>query len=97
MLITFIVLTSHEVVIIYEKKNYINLTKQEYEWVINYATSFHVTPYYDYLTSYTTEDFGNVKIGNQGVSNIVGIGEIWYKTNIGCKLNLKIIRHIFYI
>nr|KYP59393.1 Retrovirus-related Pol polyprotein from transposon TNT 1-94 [Cajanus cajan]KYP59401.1 Retrovirus-related Pol polyprotein from transposon TNT 1-94 [Cajanus cajan] len=33
-------------------------------------------------------------MGNQGVSKVVGIGEIWLKTNIGCKLHLKNVRHI---
>jgi len=33
-------------------------------------------------------------MGNQGVSKIVGIIDIWLETNIGCKLHLKNVRHI---
>ena len=54
----------------------INLINQEYEWVVDYAALFHVTPHRDYFTSYTVGDFGHKKMGNQGVSKIVGIGDI---------------------
>lgn len=46
----------------------------------------------DYFTSYIVEDFRHVKIGNQGVNKVVGIGEIWLD-NTSCKLHLKNARH----
>ena len=33
-------------------------------------------------------------MGNEGVSQIVGMGDICLKTDIGCKLLLKDVRHI---
>jgi len=87
------VVSNGEVVIVYDHDS-INLTNQEYEWVVDFAASFHVTPHRDYFISYTVGDFGHVKMGNQGVSKIVGIGDIWLETNIGCKLHLKNVRHI---
>ena len=87
------VVSNGEVVIVYDHDS-INLTNQEYEWVVDFAASFHVTPHRDYFISYTVGDFGHVKMGNQGVSKIVGIGDIWFKTNIGCKLHLKNVKHI---
>ena len=82
-----------EVVILYED-DFINLTNQEYQWVVDSTASFNVTPHRDYFTSYTIGDFRHVKMGNQGVSKIVGIGDIWLEPNIGCKLHLKNVRHI---
>ena len=82
-----------EVVIVFENVS-INLTNYEYEWVVDSTASFHVTPHRDYFTSYTVGDFGHVKMGNQGVSKIVGIRDIWLETNTSCKLHLKNVRHI---
>ena len=33
-------------------------------------------------------------MGNNSTSNIVGIGDIFLETNVGCKLILKDVRHI---
>jgi len=85
--------SNREVVIGYEDDS-IDLTNQEYEWVVDSAASFHVTPHRDYFISYTVGDFGHVKMGNQGVSKIVGTGDILLETNIVCKLHLKNVRHI---
>jgi len=46
-----------EVVIVYEDDS-INLSNQEYEWVVAYAASFHVIPHHDYFTSYTVVTLG---------------------------------------
>ena len=62
--------------------------------MIDYGASFHVTPHSDFFTSYSTGDFGNVKMGNSGGSKIVGIGDICLETNIGSKLVLKDVRHV---
>ena len=54
-------------------------------WVIDSGASFHVTSHIELFTFYKTGDFGNVRMGNRGVSKIVGIG---------IKLVLKDIRHV---
>ena len=49
---------------------------QDSNWVIDSDASFHVTSHSDFFTSYKTGDFDNVRMGNSGVSKIVGIGDI---------------------
>ena len=63
-------------------------------WVIDSGASFHVTFHSDFFASYKTGDFGNVRMGNSGVSKIVGIRDVLLETNIGNKLVLKDVRHV---
>ena len=67
----------------------ISLVTQYNNWVIDSGASFHVTSHSDFFTSYKTSDFGNVRMGNIGISKIVSIGDICLKTSIGNKLELK--------
>ena len=90
---TTAVVSDGEVVIVYDDDS-INLTCQNYEWVVDSAASFHVTPHREYFTSYTAGDSGQVKMGNHGVSKVASIEDIWLETNVGCKLHLKNVRHI---
>ena len=62
---------------------------QDSNWVIDYDASFDVTSHSDFFTSYKTGDFDNVRMGNSGVSKIVGIRDISLETGIGNKLALK--------
>ena len=45
----------------------VNLATQS-NCVIDSSASFHVTSHSDFFTSYKTGDFGNVRMGNNGVS-----------------------------
>ena len=72
----------------------VNLIAQEMDWVIDYEASFHVTLWADFFTSYSQGEFGNVRMGNEDVSKIVGMGDICLETNIGCKLLLIDVRHV---
>ena len=72
------IVTECDVIIVCDD-NSVSLVCQESEWVIDCSTSFHVTPHGDSFTSYSTGDFGNVKIGNSGASKIVGIGNISWR------------------
>ena len=71
-----------------------NLATQDTNWVIDFGASFHVTSRIDFFTSYKTGDFGNVRLGNSGVSKNVGIGDVFLETSIGNKLVLKDVRHV---
>ena len=51
----------------------VSLATQDSNWVIDSSALFHVTSHSDFFTSYRTSDFGNVRMGNSGVSKIVGI------------------------
>ena len=73
---------------------YVSLATQDSSWVIDYGASFHVTSHSDFFTSYRISDFGNVRMGNIGVSKIVGIGYIFLETSSGNKLVLKDVRHV---
>ena len=72
----------------------VSLVAQDSNWVIDSGASFHVTSHGDFFRSYTAGDFGNVRMGNNGTSKIVGIGDICLETSIGSKLILKDVRHV---
>ena len=72
----------------------VSLATQDSNWVIDFSASFHVTSHSDFFTSYRTSDFGNVRMGNSGVSKIVGIGDIFLETSIGNQLVFKDVRHV---
>ena len=74
--------------------DFVNLPCQDTIWVTNSTASYHVMPRRDFYTSYTTGDFVQVRMGNQGMANVVGIGDIWLEINTGCKLLLKDVRHV---
>ena len=73
---------------------FISLATQDSNWVVDFGASFHATSHRDFFFSYITGDFGNVRMGNNGVSKIVGIGDICLETSIGNKLVLKDVRHV---
>ena len=60
---------------------------------MNFGASCHVTPRRKFFTSYTIGNFGKIKLGDKGVCDIIGMGDIWLETNMGCKLQLKNVRH----
>ena len=62
--------------------------------MIDSGVSFHVTSHEDLFTSYTLGDFGHVRMGNEGMSKIVGMRDVCLETNTGCRLVLKDVRHV---
>ena len=74
--------------------NSINLACQDSTWIIDSGASYHVTPRRDFFSSYSAGDFGMVKMGDEGVCKIIGMGDVWVETGIGCKLQLKNVRHV---
>ncbi|KAI5327124.1 hypothetical protein L3X38_026520 [Prunus dulcis] len=62
--------------------------------IVDSGASFHVTSRRDFFTSYTNGDFGNVRMGNDKLSKIVGRGDISLETNTSCHLVLKDVRHV---
>ena len=72
----------------------VSLVTQDSTWVIDSGASFHVTSHSDFFTSYKIGEFCNVRMGNSGVSKIVGIGDVFLETSIGNKLVLKDFRHV---
>jgi hypothetical protein len=55
---------------------YVNLACQESMWVVDTAASFHIMPHKDVFSSYTSGNFGWVRMGNEAKCKIVGMGDI---------------------
>ncbi|KAI5342466.1 hypothetical protein L3X38_010341 [Prunus dulcis] len=51
---------------------FVNFSSQDTCWIVDFGASFHVTSQRDFFTSYTNGDFGNVRMGNDKLSKIVG-------------------------
>lgn len=46
------------------------------------------------FTTYKVDYFGVMKMGNSNYSRIVGISDVWIKTNVGCTMILKDVRYV---
>ncbi|URE48637.1 hypothetical protein MUK42_14927 [Musa troglodytarum] len=68
--------------------------KVDLEWIIDTGASYHATPQREFFATYRSGNFGVVKMGTHGISNIINMGDIHIKTNLGCKLVLKDVRHV---
>ncbi|RVX00702.1 Retrovirus-related Pol polyprotein from transposon TNT 1-94 [Vitis vinifera] len=67
---------------------------QETSWVIDSGASIHATPRKDFFTSYTSGDFGSVRMGNDGSAKAIGMGDVRLETSNGTMLTLKNVKHI---
>lgn len=54
----------------------------------------HFISHREFFSSYTSGSFGYVRMGNDVRCKIVGMGDVWLETDIGCKLLLKDVRHV---
>ncbi|OMO94644.1 Integrase, catalytic core [Corchorus capsularis] len=64
------------------------------EWIVDTGATYHSVPKRELFTTYKVGDFGETRMGNKSVSQIVGIGDIVVQTSTGCTLTLKNVRHI---
>ncbi|KAK8558827.1 hypothetical protein V6N12_042120 [Hibiscus sabdariffa] len=74
-------------------ENLVNLACNETSWVIDTCASIHVTSRRDFFTSYTPGDFGVLKMGNDELVSVTGMGDVSLASNNGTKLILKDVRH----
>ena len=72
----------------------LHVSREDTEWVVDTAASYHVTPHKEYFTTYKAGDFGVVKMGNSSFSDVVGIGDVQIKTSSGSTIILKDVRHV---
>ncbi|KAJ4718977.1 Retrovirus-related Pol polyprotein from transposon TNT 1-94 [Melia azedarach] len=72
----------------------VNLMCHETSWVIDSGASIHATSRKEFFTSYTSGDFGDVKMGNNGLAKAIGMGDVCLETNNGTMLLLKNVKHI---
>ncbi|VFQ60569.1 unnamed protein product [Cuscuta campestris] len=70
--------------------------KMDCTWIIDSCASCHLTPHREFFSSYTSGDFGYVKMGKGAdkSSKIVGMGTVCLQTNTGCRLILRDVRHV---
>ena len=61
----------------------LNLVSDESMWIIDSGATLHVTTRKEFFTSYTPGDFGVLKMGNDGVSKVIGVGDVCLQTNMG--------------
>ena len=54
----------------------------------------HITARRDFFSSYTSDNFGWVRMENEAKCEIVGMGNVDLETSIGSKLVLKDVRHV---
>ena len=78
---TTVVSTIEEVVLFIGEDVYYKVSHPYVEWVIDLASSYHVTLRNELFTSYKAGDFGRVRMGNNSYADIVGIGDVCVETN----------------
>ena len=84
--------TSDDLVILRDPDS-VNLVSDESMWIIDSGATLHVTARKEFFTSYTPGDFGVLKMGNDGVSKVIGVGDVCLQTNMGMQLLLKGVKH----
>jgi len=82
---SFLIVRDHDVV---------NAASHDLSWVIDSGATTHATSEKDYFVSYTAVQFGTVKMGDDTVVNVVGIGDVCLETNDGTKLVLRNVKHV---
>jgi len=84
--------TSYDLVILHDS-NSLNLVSNESIWIIDSGATLHVTARKEFSTSYTPGDFGVLKIGDDDVSKVIGVGDVCLQTNMGMLLLLRGVKH----
>ena len=86
--------TSQEEILFICEQSSVNLANEECTWVIDSGASFHITPSRECFSSYTTDDYGRVKMGYSGARKTIGIGSVCPTTPTGSILTLRDVRHM---
>ncbi|VFQ89935.1 unnamed protein product [Cuscuta campestris] len=72
----------------------LNVACDDCMWVIDSGASYHITSHMKYFSSYTSGNFGHVRMGNDGSSKIIGMGDVCLETSTSCRLVLRDVRHV---
>lgn len=59
----------------------VNFVSHETSWVIDSGASVHATSRRDFFTSYRSGDFESVKMGNNELAQVIGIGDACLETS----------------
>ena len=84
--------TNDDLVILHDP-NSLNLVSDESMWIIDSGATVHVTARNEFFTSYTSGDSGVLKMDNDGVSKVIGVGDVCLQTNMRMQLLLKGVKH----
>ncbi|KAH7577059.1 hypothetical protein JRO89_XS01G0199500 [Xanthoceras sorbifolium] len=69
--------------IVCDDDDVVNLTCHETSWVIDSGASIHALSRREFFASYTSRDFGDVKIGNNNLAKAIGMRDKCLETNNG--------------
>ena len=72
----------------------VSSTCQQTDCIVGSRASYHITPQRDMFTSYTDGSFGRVRMANQDVTEIVGIGSIDLAIDTGSRQVLRDLRRV---
>ncbi|KAG6407327.1 hypothetical protein SASPL_130316 [Salvia splendens] len=84
--------TSDDLVIVSDDHD-INLVSSNICWVGYSGAAVHVTPRREFFSTYTVGDFSPLRMGNNGLTNVIGIGNILLKVKNGSTVLLRDVRH----
>ena len=84
--------TSPDFFMVYDED--VNIACHETNWVIDSGASIHATSRKDFFTTYTPGDFRVVKMGNNGLAKVIGIGDVCLEMTNGTRLVLRDVKHI---
>ena len=84
--------TSDDLVILHDL-NSLNLVYDESMWIIDSGATLHVIARREFFTSYTPGDFGVLKMGNDGVSKVIRVGDVCLQTNMRIQFLLRGVKH----
>ena len=88
-----VVTTTLDFLIVYDS-DVVKFACQETNWVIDSSVSIHATHRKDFFTSYTSGEFGSVRMGNDGSAKAIGMEDVCLETSNGTMLILKNVKHI---
>ncbi|KAL1223435.1 Retrovirus-related Pol polyprotein from transposon TNT 1-94 [Cardamine amara subsp. amara] len=63
-------------------------------WVLDTRVSYHICPKREWFTTYTLVDHGCIKMANNSISQVVGIGSVKIRTHDGRLCTLNNVRHV---
>ena len=61
----------------------IDIVSDESSWAVDSGATLHVPPRKEFFTSFRYGDFGSLKMGNNGIAKVVGIGDVCLETTMG--------------
>ena len=65
-----------------------------HDWILDSGASFHVTPHKEWFTTYDAKRTGRVRLGNDYVCEIMGVGDMHLKFQQGSTFTLENVQHV---